>query len=87
MLLWKEIEKSQAMENLSHLRPSLTDENGFSILRSSGKTPVLAVCKLCQLKFFTPLEMMANGQEADYYLREKYRDHRCSAAQERRRRS
>ena len=80
----KEIQKNQAVVNFLDLRPAVTNENGFSILRYNGKTPVLAVCTLCQLKFFTPSELMRDWQEADYYLREKFLDHHCASAQERR---
>jgi hypothetical protein len=64
------------------LWPSETNVNEFTILRYSGKTPVLAVCTRCQLKFFTPSGMKQNSQEAEYYLRDKFRDHRCAAATE-----
>ena len=59
---------------------SMTDEIGFSILKYSGKTPVVAVCVCCRLKFFTPSELLRDSQRAGDYLWEKYRDHRCATA-------
>jgi hypothetical protein len=52
-------------------------ERRFAILKYSGKTPSLATCELCHLKFFTPSELKNNIVEAEMYLREKFEWHEC----------
>jgi len=56
------------------------DEIGFSVLKYSEKTPVLAACTRCQLKFLTPSKMMKDWEAASEYLLGKYNDHRCASA-------
>jgi hypothetical protein len=51
-------------------------ERRFAILKYSGKTPLLATCELCHLKFFTPRET-TKPDEAETYLREKFQWHEC----------
>ena len=58
----------------------MAGEIAFSILRYRGQTPVLAACDRCELKFFTPSEIMKDSEAAFRYLLIKYVDHRCSAA-------
>ena len=58
----------------------MANETGFSILKYYGPTPVLAVCVKCQLKFFTPAQMMKDWDAAEEYLWKKYKSHRCTAA-------
>ena len=47
-------------------------ERRFAILKYSGKTPALATCELCHLKFFTPSELKHKPVDAEMYLREKF---------------
>ena len=58
-------------------------EIGFSILRHKDRTPVLARCDRCQLKFLTPVGMISDPQAAHDYLWKKYHDHHCSAIAQR----
>jgi hypothetical protein len=57
----------------------MADEIAFSILRYRGQTPDLAACVLCELKFFTPSEIMEDSDAAFRYLLMKYMHHRCAA--------
>ncbi|MGC1650744.1 MAG: hypothetical protein WA741_33385, partial [Candidatus Sulfotelmatobacter sp.] len=57
---------------------AVMDEIGFSVLKYSEKTPVLAACTRCQLKFLTPLQMMKDWAAASEYLWRKYSNHRCA---------
>jgi len=57
----------------------MADEIAFSILKYRGQTPVLAACVRCELKFFTPSEIMKDSDAAVEYLWKKYVDHRCAA--------
>ena len=59
--------------------PSLAYEIGFSILKYRGQTPILAVCVRCDLKFFTPSEVMKDDEAAGQYLLMKFLGHRCAA--------
>jgi hypothetical protein len=54
----------------------VVDENGFTILKSHGKVPVLATCLRCQLKFLTP-SGLKDAESAVEYLRTKYDSHKC----------
>jgi hypothetical protein len=47
------------------------------ILKRSGKTPAMAMCDQCYLKFFTPEELTYTPQEAEVYLLEKFKWHKC----------
>jgi hypothetical protein len=51
-------------------------ERGLVILLHSGKTPVLAMCENCGLKFFTPRKL-ARPAEAEEYLEQKFSSHEC----------
>jgi len=62
----------------------MPDEIGFAVLRYREKTPVLAACTFCQLKFLTPAGMMNDPVAADEYLWRKYISHRCATATEQR---
>jgi hypothetical protein len=46
-------------------------------LKYVGKTPALAGCARCQLKFFTPEHFLKNPEAADEYLRIKFSLHEC----------
>ena len=55
------------------------DEIGFSVLKYRERTPVLAACTRCQLKFLTPSQMMKDWEAAREYLWRKYGNHRCAS--------
>jgi hypothetical protein len=46
-------------------------------LQYVNKTPTLAGCAKCQLKFFTPQQLMKQPQAAAEYLREKFALQTC----------
>jgi hypothetical protein len=46
-------------------------------LQYVGKTPSLAGCAKCHVKFFTPHELMAQPQAAAQFLRERFACHTC----------
>ena len=52
-------------------------EQQLVILRYVHKTPILATCEFCHLRFFTPLELTGKPREAEEYLREKFASHSC----------
>jgi len=52
-------------------------ERCLTILKYSGKTPALALCDRCHLKFFTPKELFREPMEAEGNLREKFEMHDC----------
>lgn len=52
-------------------------ERRFLILKYMGKTPFLATCERCHLKFFTPRELGRKPVEADQNLRNRFEIHKC----------
>ena len=42
-----------------------------------GKTPFLATCERCHLKFFTPTQLSRKPVEAEQNLRERFDIHKC----------
>jgi len=64
----------------SHRLPGNRDDE-FKILKYHDKTPVLAGCEHCRVKFFAPSEKMKDIESAEKYLREKYLLHDCERAQ------
>ena len=46
-------------------------------LKYVAKTPSLAGCAKCHLKFFTPQKLMWQPEAAAQYLREKFAEHTC----------
>jgi hypothetical protein len=57
---------------------AMTDDAGFKILKWRDRTPLLAQCERCQLKFITPAPMLRDDPQAvEYYLREKYAYDTC----------
>jgi len=52
-------------------------ERRLVILQHSGKTPVLAMCDSCRLKFFTPRELTHRPAEAEENFQEKFKSHKC----------
>jgi hypothetical protein len=53
------------------------DESGFVILKRERKTPSLAMCQRCKIKFFTPRELSDRPTEAEEYLWSRFRAHDC----------
>jgi hypothetical protein len=49
----------------------------FKVLKYHVRTPVLASCEHCHLKFLTPSDKMNDADEAEKYLWEKYILHDC----------
>lgn len=62
---------------MPHLRVPNSIAN-FFVLKYRGRTPTLAACLLCDLKFLTPTELMEDWQEATSYLKGKFDVHRCA---------
>jgi hypothetical protein len=48
-------------------------------LQYVGKTPSLAGCAKCQMKFFTPQQLMRRPEAAAQYLRDKFDQHTCKS--------
>jgi hypothetical protein len=56
----------------------MTNGVGFKILKWRSRTPLLAECERCHLKFITPERMLRDDpQDVEHYLREKHRYHDC----------
>lgn len=55
------------------------DEQGFVILKREGKTPTLAKCAGCQLKFFTLSKFIKDPLKAEAFLWNRYAGHLCRA--------
>ena len=49
----------------------------FLILKYMQKTPSMATCEACHLKFFVPMELVNDPEGAEEHLRQKYGDHKC----------
>jgi len=52
-------------------------ERRFSIIKYMGKTPYLATCERCHLKFFTPTALSRKPVEAEQNLRNRFEIHKC----------
>lgn len=52
-------------------------EPRFVILKYMFKTPWMATCERCLIKFFTPQELLGKPEEAERVLREKFDLHTC----------
>jgi len=52
-------------------------ERRFLILKYMGKTPYLATCERCNLKFFTPTELSRKPVDADQNLQNRFEIHKC----------
>jgi hypothetical protein len=52
-------------------------DSRFVILKYVHKTPSLATCERCNIKFFTPSELMGRSLQAEDHLREKFASHTC----------
>jgi hypothetical protein len=53
------------------------DDSWVVLLQYLGKTPAMASCAKCRLKFFTPSELLKKPREATDYLRGKFAAHPC----------
>jgi hypothetical protein len=53
------------------------DDSRMVFLQYLGKTPAMASCAKCRLKFFTPSELLKKPREATDYLRGKFAAHPC----------
>ena len=53
------------------------DELGFTILRHDRKTPSLAMCQRCKIKFFTPRELSDDPIKAEAFLWGRFNVHKC----------
>ena len=52
-------------------------ERRLIILKRLGKTPVLAMCERCRVKFFTPRELSFLPAEAEDNLWQRFSSHQC----------
>ena len=52
-------------------------ERGFIIMKYMRKTPTVAICDRCHLKFITPLELIGDPPQAEAQLRERFATHVC----------
>jgi hypothetical protein len=55
----------------------MLDDGQFVILKFMGKTPTMATCARCHLKFFAPLELIGSPNEAEENMRDKFLAHAC----------
>jgi hypothetical protein len=53
------------------------DELSFVILKREHRTPSLAMCQRCKIKFFTPRELNDDPIKAEEYLRGRFSTHEC----------
>ena len=66
---------------------SIMDQQDFAIIKHERKTPILAMCKLCETKFFTPRELSNMPNEAEAFLFERFNQHQCKTLTARARRA
>ena len=52
-------------------------EQRFAVIKHVGKTPSMATCERCRLKFFVPMAFLNDPEGAEEHLRQKYVDHKC----------
>jgi hypothetical protein len=53
------------------------DDLGFKVLKYELRTPIVAGCERCHLKFLTPSDKIHDADAAEKYLWEKYILHDC----------
>jgi hypothetical protein len=53
------------------------NEQGFVIIKREQKTPSLAMCQRCEIKFFTPRELSSDPIKAEAFLWNRFSDHKC----------
>ena len=61
----------------------MNDRRDYEVLKQRGRTPTLAVCRKCDVKFITPRELLDVPEEAGSYLANKFDSHRCPLRPER----
>ena len=52
-------------------------EETFIILKWTNRSPSMAMCAHCHLKFFSPQGIVSGPVEAENYLRNKFIVHEC----------
>jgi hypothetical protein len=52
-------------------------ERSFVIVRYEGEVPVMASCRKCERKFFTPTTLARDPVGAEEYLWQKFDVHKC----------
>jgi len=52
-------------------------ERRLVMLKHVGKTPVLATCEKCHIKFLTPRELTYLPAEAEENLWQRFNSHKC----------
>jgi hypothetical protein len=58
----------------------MTNDLTFKILKWRGRTPLLAECERCHLKFIAPEPMLRDEPgHVEHYLKEKHKYHTCSS--------
>jgi hypothetical protein len=75
----------QSLSRDELLKNPVPNERTFKIFQYQGKTPLLAGCQRCGLKFITPRSMLKEYPEViEGFLRDKYELHEClpSSAEE-----
>ena len=53
------------------------DEQGFVVIKRERKTPSLAMCQRCKIKFFTPRELSNDPIEAEAFLWGRFNARKC----------
>jgi hypothetical protein len=54
----------------------------FIILKYMGKSPSMATCERCHVKFFTPLHLIKNPLKAKGNLHDQFSQHTCRPEQD-----
>jgi len=62
---------------LCQTSPSMKVDPKFVILKHMGKTPSMATCERCHVKFFTPLDLLKSPQKAVENLLDQFSRHKC----------
>ena len=52
-------------------------ERSLVIVKRLGNTPVLGMCDICHIKFFTPRELSYRPAQAEEHLQEQFNRHEC----------
>jgi hypothetical protein len=66
-----------ASENIGRTMPQFPNTDHFIVLKREGDMPTMAMCKRCQIKFFTPREVLKDPVEAEVFLLRKFLTHDC----------
>ncbi|MGA2005042.1 MAG: hypothetical protein ABSG70_16775 [Terriglobales bacterium] len=62
---------------LCQTSPAMKVDPKFVILKHMGKTPSMATCARCHIKFFTPLDLLKSPQKAVENLLDQFGRHKC----------